>query len=186
MKINNKLVNLCLNAKSNNSLFELTLFDAISFQESLYSFIAPSHPHIGATKLLCPHHQGAGCIWLSNSTNDERVETSIKRSTCIICDPIVRIGSKQAESSLLLYVSPACNESCRERSALRYAAVPLKSIFSSLEFSQICRMLEGCTFFCLKGCCQPNLRVCAKHIAAQLSFGPRVVQVTARFSATSP
>ncbi len=25
-----------------------------------YNFIAPSHPHAEVTKLLCPHHEGAG------------------------------------------------------------------------------------------------------------------------------
>jgi hypothetical protein len=28
--------------------------------ERLQYFIAPSHPHAEATKLLCPHHKGAG------------------------------------------------------------------------------------------------------------------------------
>ncbi len=32
---------------------------------SLLIFIAPSHPHAVVTKLLCPHHEGAGPVTMS-------------------------------------------------------------------------------------------------------------------------
>ena len=53
-------------------------------------FIAPSHPHTEVTKLLCPHHEGAGAphpiraggpdLWYQMALVDTTVEQSLVSS----------------------------------------------------------------------------------------------------------
>ncbi len=55
-----------------------------------YIFVAPSHPHAEATKLLCPHHKGAGSphpirvrgpdLWYQMALVDTTVEQSLVSS----------------------------------------------------------------------------------------------------------
>jgi hypothetical protein len=55
--------------------------------DDVINFIAPSHPHAEVTKLLCPHHEGAGAphpiraggpdLWYQMALVDTTVEQSL-------------------------------------------------------------------------------------------------------------
>ncbi len=43
-----------------DTCMSVPIFAVLNFSWILRIFIAPSHPHAEVTKLLCPHHEGAG------------------------------------------------------------------------------------------------------------------------------
>jgi hypothetical protein len=63
------------------------LLQSLRFKENRKLFIAPSHPYAEATKLLCPHHKGAGSphpirvggpdLWYQMALVDTMVEQSL-------------------------------------------------------------------------------------------------------------